>query len=140
MVIVLAHAKGLYRPRLRPSVLDDLPRLLQTSIPAAIGVAIAVHLWRLSPGTRTFVALAVIATGGQIAMRAMMYAALRAAYKRGWLLHNCLVAGGGRVAGDIVRAVAADTRYGLNLVGFVDDKPLAGAIDPRRWLGTSRDL
>jgi exopolysaccharide biosynthesis polyprenyl glycosylphosphotransferase len=140
LTVVLMHAKGLYRPRLRLSVLDELPKMLAAEFAAALGVGIGVDRWALSPTTGTFAAMAAAAIVCQFAGRALVYALLRMARGKGRLAENCLVVGGGAVASQIMDTLRDSRRYGLRPVGFIDDDPLVECVGSAHWLGKSDRL
>ncbi|NEK84280.1 sugar transferase [Blastococcus saxobsidens] len=127
-LLVLLLLGGLYRSRLSPSVLDDLPSLTARSLVAA-ALAVVVHMswssvsdlsspveWRFLWGAlATWVALVVL--------RGIGYAVVRRLRAGGLVAYRTLVIGAGRVGVQVADVLRAHPEYGLRPIGFLDDDP-----------------
>lgn len=139
-VLVLGQA-GLYRSRLTLSALDDLPRLLG-GVGVGSVVSILLFLFAGSPVPLQNVLLHGAAFAGSLlASRALAYAVVRAARRRGVVGHRVLVLGAGRVGARLAAAMHDHPEYGLRPVGFLDPEPLLPADElPAPLLGDYGDL
>lgn len=140
LTVALMHGKGVYAPRLRLSVLDELPKILSAELTVAVGVGIGVALGALPPAPRTFARMAVVAILCQLVVRALVYALLRTARAKRRLAQNTLIVGGGAVAAQVIGTLRDSPSYGLQVVGFVDDDPIADCAGSARWLGSIERL
>ena len=137
---VLAFAvAGLYRPRLRFSALDDLPRvLLSVCGVVAVGSLLspAVPLSGAFPATpvRWLALVAGVAIG-----RGTAYAVLYR-FRRTGAGAPTLVIGSGEVAIRLAEALTADRTYGLAPIGLVGPPPVRDPALPAPLLGTVDDL
>jgi exopolysaccharide biosynthesis polyprenyl glycosylphosphotransferase len=140
VAVLLMVAQRSYRPRLRLSVLDEIPVILPATVTAAVGVTIAVHLWTLDPLTHTFAAMAGAAIGCQLVVRALLYALLRSLRRHRRLLRRCAVLGSGPIARRLAELLTADPAYGLHIVGYIAPPPVEEFTPPLRRLGTADRL
>ena len=112
---------GLYRRRLGLSVLDEMPRAVQSTV-LTLGVAsISVVLWgssQLLAPTTLFLALFLVLSTG---VRAVNYGLLRRRLRRDpSARRRTLVLGAGAVGQDLVAAMRRHPEQGLEPVGFID--------------------
>jgi exopolysaccharide biosynthesis polyprenyl glycosylphosphotransferase len=129
LAVVALLASGAYRLRISLSALDEAPRL---------ATVVAVPLLLLAPFARSTQARllwqAVFTVAFVVVMRAIGYALLRRARRRG-LREATLVAGTGHVGVDLANLIIMHPEYGLELTGFVGSpypglpRPLIGDID-----------
>ena len=140
LTLLLFWGGGLYRPRLTPSVLDDLPGLAGRALVAG---AVVTGLGAFEDGRAGRVTL-ITAIGFAVLIvlgRALVYAGMRYARRQGRLGHRTLILGGGQVAGDLAETLLAHPEIGLRPVGFLDDDPLLpDGGRPVPLLGSSSDL
>ena len=128
VLVLLNSAGGLYRLRLAPSVLDELPGLCGRAVVAA---AFAVTLDRCQHGLwpvavpedwRRLLTL----LGWQLLLdalgRAAVYALVRRA-RRG-NPRPTLIAGAGRIGRRVTAVLLEHPEYGLRPVGYIDSEPL----------------
>ena len=118
-MLMLAVA-GLYRPRLRFSVLDDLPRLVFAVAAAAAGLAWFAAPTGLVPHPPLAVATmwAVATAAAVVVGRAVGYRLLRA-HRRRTPGRAAIIVGSGDLAIRLADALREDRTYGLAPVGFV---------------------
>lgn len=140
VALVLLTGGGRYRARLHLSVLDELPALLRNLLTAAALVGIVVALRHDADGLMIFLHGAAIAMAMLVAGRFVTTAVINSSRRRKITRHSTVLVGGGQVAADLARYLAERPRYGLGVVGFVDNS--AGVVDraiaPR--LGALDDL
>jgi exopolysaccharide biosynthesis polyprenyl glycosylphosphotransferase len=130
-----------YRARLHASVLDELPTLLGKLLMAAAVVATITALRHDQDGVVIFLQNAAIATGLLVAGRVLTTSAVNWSRRLGLTTHRTILVGGGPLAAELAVKLRKHRRYGLSVVGFVDDGPglsVAAAVMPR--LGRPRDL
>jgi len=120
-VAALAVA-GLYRPRLAPSALDDLPRAV-----LAVGVAWAAAA-PVPPPAPALPAAAMwwwlVVAGCVLLARALVYAGLRR--RRGSRPEATVVLGAGPVAIRLAEVLRRSPEFGLRPLGFVGPPPAHG--------------
>lgn len=138
--VVLLNAGGRYRARLFLSVLDEIPMLLGRLFTAAALVATVIALRHEQEAVVTFLVGSVAAIGlvllGRLATTQLALWSRRHLFAR----HPAVLLGGGAVAADLIRVLREDARYGLGVVGYVDDAESGPA---RAWaprLGGLADL
>jgi exopolysaccharide biosynthesis polyprenyl glycosylphosphotransferase len=139
-VVALAVA-GLYRPRLRFSALDDLPRMLlavaavaslggwlaRAGMPSPRAVAATPLLWPV-------ILLASVAVGRTFGYRALRW---HRAHRPG---QPTIVVGSGDLAIRLVEVLREDRGYGLAPVGFVGPPALTRSSMPVPVLGAAGQL
>ena len=130
-------ALRLYRSRLAPSVLDDLPRLAAGhvfSIGAVLGTMGLFGQVEAPRAAMTGFLLVLV-------VRAAAYATVRMVRRRGWARYRTVIVGAGTVGYGLARALQEHKEYGLDPVGFVDDGPSAAHGETERLvLGGTRTL
>ncbi|MGY1809453.1 exopolysaccharide biosynthesis polyprenyl glycosylphosphotransferase [Blastococcus sp. SYSU D00669] len=140
LVVLLFHNASLYRAGLSLSVLDDAPTVLVRALAAGAG---AMVLGGLGDGVAGTARLGTAALFGVLCLlgRALAYAAIRAARRRGRLQQQVLLLGAGTVAGGLASSLLAHPEYGLRPAGLLDDDPLLCLEErPVPVLGMYRDL
>jgi exopolysaccharide biosynthesis polyprenyl glycosylphosphotransferase len=126
LTVVLLYCGGLYRPRLEPSALDDLPAVLGRALVAVGLVTVASFLLR-PPSAPLLVDLAQAVLLLLLALplgRAVAYGVVRTCRRHRWVSHRTLIAGGGAVAARLAQALTAHPEYGLEPVAFLEPNPL----------------
>ena len=122
----LLYARGMYREKLRATVLDSVVPVGGSLSVAAMALALIdiyagvaefapavfVHVWLLS---------VLLVGGGRIALLFMQ----RSARIRGVAGHRTLIVGAGFVGARIARRLEEQPEYGLRPVGFLDSNPLS---------------
>ncbi|MGH3584812.1 MAG: sugar transferase [Pseudonocardia sp.] len=119
--ILLLTGGGRYRARLHLSVLDELPVLVSRMLTAAAVVATVIALRHEQDAVTTFLVNASSSIGLVVAGRLLTTRLIR--WSRRWRLtsHRAVVIGGGPLALELMQVLAANSRYGIEAVGFVDD-------------------
>lgn len=110
--------------RLRRSLLDDLPLILNRVLLASVVVALAVSIPWLDPD-RAGVVLVAAALGAPIivAMRGFAYALLN--HSKSGAEQRVLIIGAGNVGTRVAKLLTSGYQPGLKVVGFLDKEPLA---------------
>lgn len=115
-VLVILAAGGRYRPRICLRVSDQAGRIL---IAAALPALLLLPWLPVPPVLRL-----VLWSGGiVIACRSLLYAALRAAHRRGLLTEPAVVVGAGTFGAYIAELMREHPELGLRPVGLLDDGP-----------------
>ena len=142
LVLVFFRLRGMYAPRLRLQVLDDVRLVLAATSVAAMAVICARVLLTddasvADQGIRIWAfASAYLAAG-----RAGLFWAQAQARRRGHAGRPTLIVGAGNVGRLVARRLLEHPEYGLRPVGFIDKEPLAGEEDDELpVLGASWDL
>jgi exopolysaccharide biosynthesis polyprenyl glycosylphosphotransferase len=131
---------GRYRARLHLSVLDELPALLGRLLAAGAVVAIVIALRHEQETVTVFLVNALIAIGlvlvGRVVTGHLISFGRRCRVTR----HRTIIIGGGGLAAELAQILREHPRYGLSVVGFIDegDEHLAAAVMPQ--LGHLADL
>jgi exopolysaccharide biosynthesis polyprenyl glycosylphosphotransferase len=138
LLVALRAALRMYRPRLRLSWIDDLPRSFTSLVVAGGVTSSAAVLVRESPGTaRGFVrTLVVVAVLNELARWACL-AACRYRRRHRPLGHRTLIMGAGDVGQALGAVMVGSPELGLVAVGYIDPGPRAPPVDSLRVL--SRD-
>jgi exopolysaccharide biosynthesis polyprenyl glycosylphosphotransferase len=140
---------GLYRSRLSPSLLDDLPQLSgRVLVVLALTMTGQLTLNQLRwddelVDWKLLVAAAVTGTVG-VVLRSSAYALVRHARRTGRIAHRTLILGAGRVGIYLAESLSAHPQYGLQPIGFLDvdpPRPGSGAMGAsHRILGRPEQL
>ncbi|QMU78532.1 sugar transferase [Streptacidiphilus sp. PB12-B1b] len=127
-LLVLANsAGGLYRLRLAPSVLDEIPGLAgRAAAAAAFALTLDRCLHGLWPSAvpadgRLLLGLLLCQLSLDLPGRAAVYALLRRARRR--RPRPTLIAGAGQIGRSVGAALLAHPEYGLRPVGYIDSEP-----------------
>ncbi len=138
--VVLFHSGGLYRPKLRLSVLDDAPALAIRTISAAAIVTVITAVIGFRPVVDDFLVLAGLAIAGQLIVRTLAVALIRHARATGRVNHRTLVIGGGEVAARMTNHLVHERAYGLSPVGFLDRRTRTSDLTGVPHLGETANL
>ncbi|MFI7586458.1 sugar transferase [Spongisporangium articulatum] len=146
MLVALFAVGGLYRSRLAPSVLDDLPQIAGRLLVAlALTMTLQLTLNRLRWDEQLVDWKLLIAAGvtglTSICLRAAAYALVRHARRTGRIAHRTLILGAGRVGTYLAESLSTHPEYGLQPIGFLDIEPPRDAASPsHRILGRPEQL
>jgi exopolysaccharide biosynthesis polyprenyl glycosylphosphotransferase len=138
--LALLTGGGRYRARLHMSVLDELPSLLGRLLTAGAIVAIVIALRHEQETVTIFLVNALIAIGLVVAGRVATGQLISLGRRRRVTRHRTVILGGGGLAAELVQILREHPRYGLSVVGFVDEGRghVAEAVTPQ--LGGLADL
>jgi len=130
-----------FRARLHLSILDEVPTLIGRLLMSA--ALVATYIAFVHPHASSgvdFLTNAAIAICLVVAGRIMTTSLVAWSRRRRLTSHRTVLVGGGAMATELAQKLADQPRYGLEVVGFVDesDDALAGALVPR--LGGLADL
>ena len=115
--LVSLAISGAYRPRISLHLLDELPSLLQRlAVPAVLLVPLA-----LAGLERAVYVQVLLTIAGLISARALTYAAVRRARRRGRLHETTVIVGAGGLAVTLARLMAEHPEHGLEPIGFIDN-------------------
>jgi exopolysaccharide biosynthesis polyprenyl glycosylphosphotransferase len=123
VTLVLSTGAGLYRSRLTLSALDDLPSLMSRAMVAGAVITALASVTGSEMGTTALITSALfggLAVGG----RTVAYTVIRRARSSGFVRHDVLILGAGKVGGLLAQTLLDHRDYGLAPVGFLDDDPL----------------
>jgi exopolysaccharide biosynthesis polyprenyl glycosylphosphotransferase len=143
LVVAAFAARGMYRPRLRAEILDDLRGVVAATSLAAMAV-LAVRAVLTEPtdlaaqSIRPWAFATVYLAAGRIALHWSRAQARR----HGEALRPTLIVGAGRIGRLTARRLAEQPELGLKPVGFLDKEPMDPDEDGVRLpvLGSSWDL
>jgi exopolysaccharide biosynthesis polyprenyl glycosylphosphotransferase len=138
--LVLLTGGARYRARLHLSVLDELPMLLGRLLAAAAVVATVIAMRHEQDAVTTFLVNAALATGLVVAGRLGTTRLVALGRGRRVTQHRTVLIGGGALTAELSAILRRHPRYGLSVVGFVDDARdcVAEAVLPQ--LGGLADL
>ena len=132
VVLIILAGTGQHRLRIRLRVSDEAGRVLI----ATIVPVLAVLAWL--PAHRAL-SLAVWSGGLVLCCRGLLYAALRAAHRRGLLTEPAVVVGAGTFGAYVAGLTREHPELGLHLVGLLDGGPPRLDL-PVPFLGGPADL
>jgi len=140
LALALLTGGGRYRARLHMSVLDELPDLLGRLLTAGAIVAIVIALRHEQDAVTSFLVNALIAICLVFVGRLVTSQLISMSRKCRVTRHRTILIGGGGLAAELVQILGNHPRYGLSVVGFVDDGTdcVAEALTPQ--LGGVADL
>lgn len=138
--ILLLTGGGRYRARLHLSVLDELPSIVGKVLTAAAMVATVIALRHEQEAVTTFLVNVATSLGLVVAGRVATTQIISASRRRRVTEHRVVMIGGGMLAMELAEITRQHPRYGLSVVGFVDDgeRDVADVVVPR--LGRLADL
>jgi exopolysaccharide biosynthesis polyprenyl glycosylphosphotransferase len=114
---------GLYRSRLRLSVLDDFPYILGGVLAGFVTeVAAAGLVPDMEPSRSQLTRLAAL-LGMFLLLKCVAYAIIRWARRSGRVRHTALVIGAGHVGMRLTHCLLEHREFGLDPVGFVESQP-----------------
>jgi exopolysaccharide biosynthesis polyprenyl glycosylphosphotransferase len=150
LILWLCFSGGRYRAKLHLSVLDELPYLLGRllAVIAVVGAALSLHHHRVDaagavPPTDAdtdFLRLAMLAVALFLLGRFATTAIVLWARRRSLIARRTVIVGGGVTAGELATLLRRYPRYGLEVVGFVDDGARCQASSVARHLGAVSSL
>jgi exopolysaccharide biosynthesis polyprenyl glycosylphosphotransferase len=129
-----------YRARLHLSVLDELPGLLTRLLTAAALVATVSALRHDQNAVTNFLDNAAVAVCLVVLGRVMTNLMINWSRRRRLSVHPTVLIGGGPLAAELVRILEQYPRYGLAVVGFVEDGADSVASRTTQRLGGTREL
>ncbi len=140
-VLALFRLRGMYAPRLRLQILDDLRVVAAATSLAAMGVISARLLLTddadiAAQGIRAWAFASVYLAAGRIGL----FWAQGRARRRGHAGRPTLIVGAGNVGLLVARRLLEQPECGLRPVGFLDKEPLEGAESGLPVLGASWDV
>jgi len=139
--VTLFWAADLYRPRLQPLFLDELPALLGRMLAATGIVATLGALRHATPDVSTFLAGAAAAIVLTLVSRALIMCTIRLVRRRRIVTHRSVIVGTGPIADRLADTLSTVPDYGLSVVGYLADDPSPGSpIDESSYLGPIRKL
>jgi exopolysaccharide biosynthesis polyprenyl glycosylphosphotransferase len=129
-----------YRARLELGVLEELPTLVGRLLMAAALVAMLIALRHQPNHAIAFLKDAAVAIGLVCAGRTLTTALVAWGRRKRLTAHRTILVGGGVLATELAHKLNAQPRYGLSVVGFVDQAgdQIASSVLPH--LGTLDDL
>jgi exopolysaccharide biosynthesis polyprenyl glycosylphosphotransferase len=129
MCLAMLYSGGRYRARLHLSVLDELPTLLGRAFVAAAVVSAVTALRHPSLAVADFMRLAALSTALLLAGRCITNLIILSARSRRVVQHPTVLVGAGPLGLELVRLLRRYPQYGLNVVGYVDDRVSAVGDD-----------
>lgn len=137
---------GLYRSRLSPSILDDLPRIsgrLLVVLALTMSAQLTLNELRWDyelVDWKLLLATAMTFTVG-VCLRTAAYSVVRYARRTGRIAHRTLILGAGRVGTYLAESLSTHPEYGLLPIGFLDVEPPRDSHSPtHRILGRPESL
>jgi exopolysaccharide biosynthesis polyprenyl glycosylphosphotransferase len=128
LVMALFLLRGLYRRRLRPTILDAvIPVLSAVSVASMTVATISFFLNGQIPSQSVWVRAWVFSLVGAGAGRIALAATKRWARSRRLIGKPVLIVGAGIVGSQVARRLEDHPEYGLVPVGFIDDDPRSTA-------------
>lgn len=122
LAIAVMAGGSLYLPRFTLSFWDDALRIAGAGL---VGVGLAIlSVALLSGGPLPGLAPMAAAVAGLVTVRALVYQVIRWARSRGIGRQRAVIVGGGMVASRLAASLSNDPKLGLDLVGFVEDRPM----------------
>jgi len=147
MLLIAAYGTGgMYRSRLSPSILDDLPalagRLLVVLALTMTGQLILNQLrWDDELVDWKLLVAAAVTGVATVCLRTSAYGLVRYARRTGRIAHRTLILGAGRVGTYLAESLSQHPQYGLQPIGFLDiDPPRPGVSASHRILGRPEQL
>jgi exopolysaccharide biosynthesis polyprenyl glycosylphosphotransferase len=144
LVVGLFSARGLYRTRLRPLLLDGIiPVIGGVSVASMVVAVLGILLNGRMPDQGTWLVEWGCALGGVAVTRLMLSFAQRWARTARLVGKPVLIMGAGMVGAQVARRLENHPEYGLSPIGFLDEDPrsvaeVGGRVVP--VLGTVEDL
>ena len=143
LVVAACAVRGMYRPRLRADILDDLRGVVTSTSLAAMAVLTLRELFTepadlSAQSLRPWAFATVYLAAGRVALHWSRALARR----HGESLRPTLIIGAGRIGRLMAKRLQSQPGLGLKPIGFLDRDPMAAADDEIRLpvLGASWDL
>ena len=121
LALVLLTGGGRYRARLHLSVLDELPTLSARLLTAAAVIAVVIAIRHDQEDVTTFMVNAAITIGLVVVGRGVSTQIIAWSRRHRVTAHPTVLIGGGALATELSQILSQHSRYGLVVVGFVDD-------------------
>lgn len=143
LLLILAYRQqGIYRLRRQASWIDEIYGIIQGTATGTIITIVFIFLYRPAFYSRIiFIYTGVFAVVFLGISRIIKVSTLRRMRRRGIGTRHVLIVGAGEVARTVMRVAVANSEYGFNIVGFLDDHPAKGETDIGRFKalgGTNR--
>ncbi|MEU2349079.1 sugar transferase [Modestobacter sp. NPDC049651] len=139
LFLLMVSGSGRYRARLHLSVLDELPALMTKLLTAGAVVATVIALRHQQAAVQVFLVDTALAIGAVILGRVLSSQLILWSRRRKVTSHPTVLIGGGLTAAELAQILDRHTRYGLRVVGYVDEGVgVAEAVVPR--LGGAAEL
>jgi len=138
--VLMVTRGGRYRARLHLSLLDELPALLSKLLTAAAVVATVISLRHQQEVVTIFLVNAAISIGLVVAGRVVTTQLITWSRLRRVTVHRTVLIGGGGLAAELVRLLTRYPRYGLAVIGFLEDGTDCTAEEVTPRLGSLPDL
>jgi exopolysaccharide biosynthesis polyprenyl glycosylphosphotransferase len=143
LVVAACAARGMYRPRLRADILDDLRGVVTATSIAAMAV-LTLREVLTEPADLSAQSLRpwAFATVYLAAGRVALHWSRTQARRHGESLRPTLIVGAGRIGRLMAKRLQSQPELGLKPIGFLDRDPMAASDDEVRLpvLGASWDL
>jgi exopolysaccharide biosynthesis polyprenyl glycosylphosphotransferase len=133
--VLLVNRGRTYRTRVHISVLDELPHLLVRLLTAISLVAMVTALRHEEAAVAAYLVASVWALLLFVLGRFLTMSAVLAARRRRVGVHHALLVGGGPPAADLAELTARQPRYGLSVLGYLEDDPIGYPVPGAQWLG-----
>lgn len=140
LTLLLVSAGGRYRARLHLSILDELPGLIGNLLTAAAIVATVTALRHQQAEVTIFLINTAIAIGLVLVGRIITSQLISFGRRSGITIHPTVLIGGGALGAELQQILKRQPRYGLSVVGFVEDHLDEVSASAVPWLGGLRDL
>jgi exopolysaccharide biosynthesis polyprenyl glycosylphosphotransferase len=121
LFLLMLSAAGRYRARLHLSVLDELPVLMSKLLTAGAVVATVISLRHEQAAVATFLMNTAAAIGFVVAGRVVTTQVILWSRRRRLTVHPTILIGSGPLASELAHILREHPRYGLDVVGCVDD-------------------
>ena len=131
---------GRYRARLHLSALDEVPRIVGRLLMAITLVAAVFVLRHDGAGVLDFLTTSLLVVPLVLTGRFATTAVILAARRRRLVAHRTVLIGGGPLAAEVAELLNRYPRYGLSVLGYVDDGEPGRASGHTAHLGSLADL
>ncbi|CAN5892793.1 exopolysaccharide biosynthesis polyprenyl glycosylphosphotransferase [soil metagenome] len=128
LILCFNAVGGHYRPRLAPSMLDEVPSLAGRALVAG-AIVTAIRILLDLPVKDGPVSVAVLFVVVACLGRAIGYPLMRRSRVVGRAARPTIIVGCGRVGDQLARTLLEHPEYGLKPVGYIDDRPFIPAED-----------
>src|SRR5882757_1561312 len=135
LVCVATSSGHPYRAPIHLSVLDALPSLLVRLWTAAAIVATVTALRHEQETVTSFLVTALASIALFLLGRTLTMHLVLWGRAHGLATHRTLLVGGGDLALELATIIGRSPRYGLEVVGFVEDAPDRNTMPGTTWLG-----
>jgi exopolysaccharide biosynthesis polyprenyl glycosylphosphotransferase len=124
LALVFLALRGLYRPRIRPELLETLRGVIMATSLAAMSIlTLREFFGEPADLAGQTIRLWVFATACVAAGRIALHWAQARAYRRGEAMRPTLIVGAGRIGRLVAKRLQATPELGLEPIGFLDKEP-----------------